>query len=342
MSSGLKQRKGFEFRRSLSMEHLYDVAKLSDEQSPPLFVKEESPMVSNDFSLESHIYASVTKHKKVVEQTDETEKEKEEIEQEEPDDEMDDYDDDDDVQSSVIIPHVTANDGSIYAVVNKDSILDEIKKQKEEALLSKTPEESDVLKQTQDSSPSHKVLQVVPSSKPKRTPPPKPSPYKPGAGSTVTVHTKASSKFPHLLTSSPPTHPPPVSPQAVTENGSIQVPSSLMLSTSAPQQLPLDSSVTRKIPQSHSYEMVDFEVSDSLELSSPTTNFPIQRGKIRNLKPKDKPAPPPPRYNANSRTPPRIPQLSPTHILDEVWMSGWMDGWMDGWTDGRMNGQMDG
>lgn len=255
-------------RRSRSMDHLYDFAQFGkrEKRSPSPLANKSSPTQSpsHDASadMDTHIYAAIDKVK--LDQMKETVKEEEELKDEVEVDKQSGSE-----KSMSPPPPIPPFNAHLYAVVSKsvdDS--EEATPPPSEHVSIATPPSTDKL-----SPPTQSKLN-------RRNPPPAPSPYnKPPA--IVTTPTKAASKYSHLLTSSPPTHTPPVPP------------------TSKDPLKATKSDFGGLRSNIHDYEQVDFDNPlASLDLISPSTSVPPSmsslHGNLRDLKPKDRPAPPPP------------------------------------------------
>ena len=285
-----KGKKGLGLRASRSVEHLCDSAERSY-RSPSPIVK--SPSIP-DLSDELHIYATINKPKsnkvveeQVVDQENEETKEEKEPEGEEVVDE-EEKGEHEEVPPPIPVYHVTAEGGQVYAVVSK--VVN---------MLGDEPPDNPVISEKQlhnqiDTSSPPRTTQTS-SPQPKRRAPPKPKPYIPSnnvSSSPVVAATptKASSKFSHLLTSSPPSHSPPSPPEDTpTTTSQLQKPSV--------QKTHSFDIATLQKNRIHDYEQVDFDNPMSSIPSSHVTSTvvaPIQPGKLRELKPKERPAPPPP------------------------------------------------
>lgn len=281
-----KGNKSSSLRRSRSLEHLYESAKFSGHtrRSPSPLVKRSPSIPEGIDDLSTHIYASIDKTRKISKQDKEKEKEKEEeVEQEEVAPRLSpakDVDSDSSKHSSPP-PPVPPFNAHVYATVSKTG----------------TMSEPDVDMAT-------KSFEV------KRTPPPVPQPYfpttqnisttptesapptAPAPPTVVTVPTQSASKYSHLLRKKlPPSHTPPPPPS---ENNLLQAVTKL---SPHPPSSSVDIKRTR-----HDYEQIDFfddlsSSSQSSYSSSPAAGnitLSLPTGKLRELKPKDRPAPPPP------------------------------------------------
>lgn len=281
-----KGKKGLGLRASRSVEHLYDFAERSY-RSPSPIVK--SPSIP-DLSDELHVYATINKPKRksVEEQVINPENEETEEEKEPEREEVVDEEKVEEVPPPIPVYHVTAEGGQVYAVVSKV-----LNMSVDEPLDNPVISEKQLHNQIDTSSPPRTDQTSSPT--PKRKPPPKPAPYipsnnVPSSPAVAATPTKASSKFSHLLTSSPPTHSPPSPPEDTpTITSQLQKPS-------VQKTRSFDIATIQK-NRIHDYEQVDFDnPMSSIPLSNPTSTVvaPIQMGKLRELKPKERPAPPPP------------------------------------------------
>ena len=292
--------RGTGLRKSQSVEHVYEFAKCSGNASSPLeSARVKSSIASaDDFNLDSHIYSTVnkTRGKHDAKGTKKTETP--------PPDQRSQEGDEEKVGRVSISPirevsHVSLGEGQLYAVVTKQPKHTD----KEINLGIEDTTSSSMVRNERLSSPSPPPLppplppfrQVV-----KRQVPPKPAPYSTGSSqgeSGNVVQTKAGTKFAHLLTSTPPSRPPPIPAETKKEDGISKELLTESGQVSLPKKLVFDPPV--RIPRYHNYDEVDFD-NPKFMLQNPSPPSPTPRpsnmqGKVRMLKPKERPAPPPPR-----------------------------------------------
>ena len=260
-------RKPHPFRKSQSVEHLYEMARSLDNPSLPP-TPQTPPTSMDDFHLNSHIYSDLHNDDEGV-AGDGWGDEGAGVEGRES------------LSPVRDVPHVSVDD-RLYAVVvkplasgNKDNEV----------------EEHPVSDPRDSTSPPPPLPPPPRVTKP---PPIKPAPYSSTIGEANKITTtKAGDKYAHFLNSSPPTRPLPIP----TQHGPHPPSSPKCLE---PETGPLPKKLVfehRQVSSSrpHMYDEVDFENHRPNRRSLDATPPHIRsHGKIRQLKPKERPAPPPP------------------------------------------------
>ena len=248
------------------MDHLYDYAHVERKREPsPLTVEsppKTTPTPTSDG--ESHIYAAIDKSKTKKNDTERREEENDNCHNNE--------------ESLSPPPPVPPFNAHVYAVVSKS--VDENSLRPSVGVAPDTPSVTISKPASQQTLPTSQVESPRVN---RRAPPPAPAPYSgPKPPAISTTPTKAASKYSHLLTLTPPTHTPPTPP---TDKQPIKA----TLSDVPPQRIKI-----------HDYEQIDFD--DPLSSLSPVSSLPRSTligsggryGNVRELKPKDRPAPAPP------------------------------------------------
>ncbi len=260
------------FRKSQSVEHLYDMAKWNQQSSS--VGNERSPIARDDFNITMTTHDTINNESSVDNKREEEESDSELL-AEPP------------LSPVRDVAHITVGGDLLYAVVTKQP-KNEIKKQEE-------PNED-----RNFSPPPPLPPYLPPRSLPKQPPPPKPAPYKPlsDQSDNKIVTTKTTDKYAHFLNSPPPNRPPPNRPLPIPTESSSRQTNTDMRNDSLPKKLMFDPPIN-KPNRPHMYDTVAFDEGEvvikspsNMSQSVPSPKF--IHGKVRPLKPKDKSAPPPP------------------------------------------------